>query len=57
MRYYDFILALVQENISEERRELFNMKALVAFNIHCESDPWSNLRAKLGIDETEHRKG
>ena len=56
MRYYDFILALIQENVSDERRDLFNMKSLVAFNIHCAADPWSNILYKFGISESRNSK-
>ena len=34
MRYYDAILAVVQEGISDEVRSLFVMRSLVAFDVH-----------------------
>ena len=34
MRYYDPIIAIVQENISEVARHQFAMKNLVAYSVH-----------------------
>lgn len=38
MRFYDSIIGYIQENIKENKRELFDLKNSVAFAIHKHSD-------------------
>ena len=38
MRYYDPVIAIVQENINDEIRDLLDLKNNVALSIHRHSD-------------------
>jgi len=38
MRYYDPIIAIVQENISDDKRENCSLKQEVAYQLHREGD-------------------
>lgn len=49
MRYYDPIIAIVQENVSEFSRDQFNLRNFVAYNVHTSEDFKRNLLAFIGI--------
>ena len=53
MRFYDPIIAYVQENVSDNIRDLFNIKNMIAFNVHRQSDYSRGIMEKLGIVESE----
>lgn len=53
MRYYDPIVAFVQENIADGIRDLFEIKNMVAFNVHRASDCTRGMMETLGIVESE----
>ena len=56
MRYYDPLLAIIQENVSEASKEHFNLKNNVAFTIHRESDFKTKFLEQLGlIGETKDK--
>lgn len=38
MRYYDPVIAIVEENINDEIRDLFDLKNRIAFSIHRHVD-------------------
>ena len=50
MRYYDAILAMIQERFSDEIRNLFVMRSLVAFDVHRQTDFLTNFLRGIGID-------
>jgi hypothetical protein len=56
MRYYDPIIALVQENITDELKEEFNLKNSVAFAIHRHTDLKQALLEKLGVVDNGKEK-
>lgn len=56
MRYYDPIIAIVQENISDELKEEFNLKNSVAFAIHRHTDLKQAMLEKLGVVDNGKEK-
>ena len=56
MRFYDPIIAIVQENISDELKEEFNLKNSVAFAVHRHSDFKQALLEKLGVVDNGKEK-
>lgn len=55
-KYYDPILAIVQENVSKERREFFTLKQEVACSIHRKSDLKQQMLEKFGIVDVPSEK-
>ena len=55
-RYYDPIIAFIQENLSDDRREIFNVKHNVAFSIYRENDQKRRLMEFLGMVENGKEK-
>jgi hypothetical protein len=49
MRYYDSIIAMVQENISDNKRESMIEKQRLAYNLHLNGDILHNILIKTGM--------
>ena len=48
-QFYDSIIALVQENISNHKRDTLTLKQNLAFNLHYQGDFMTKLLTKVGI--------
>ena len=55
-RYYDPILMMIQEKVSDESREHFNIQNNVAFTLHRKGDYLQDFLKKVGITEDERDK-
>ena len=51
IRYYDPIIAIIQENVTDEMRETLKFKNLVALAIHRRNDGTTNLLETLGFND------
>jgi hypothetical protein len=49
MRYYDPLLRIVIENLSDHNKEFLNQKNNVAFTIHYDLDLKNKLLERLGL--------
>lgn len=56
MRYYDPIVAIIQENINDHTRERFNLKNLTAFGAHRSNDTMRGVYETLGIVASANQK-
>lgn len=48
-RFYDPILMLIQEQVSEESRELFNIQNEIAFTLHHQADWFQQVLERVGL--------
>ena len=48
-QYYDTIIALIQENTSNHKRDTLTLKQNLAYNLHYEGDFMNKLLTKVGI--------
>lgn len=55
-RFYDPILMLIQERVSNESRKHFNLQNKVAFTLHREADHFLKLKERLGFAENGKEK-
>ena len=55
-RYYDPVLAMLQENLSRERREFFALKQELACNIHRKSDMKQQVLERIGVIDVPNEK-
>jgi hypothetical protein len=49
MRYYDPLIAIVQENVNDDQRDLFDLKNRIAYAIHRHVDLKQQILEKLVI--------
>jgi hypothetical protein len=56
MWYYDPILRIISEKISEERREFFMVKNKMNYSLILEDDIQKKLLAYIGITDEEEKK-
>lgn len=56
MRYYDPLLRIVIENLSENNKDFLNQKNNVAFTIHNDLDLKKKLLERLGLGECSKDK-
>lgn len=55
-RFYDPILMMIQEKVSDESREHFNLQNKIAFTLHREADFVQKILEKLGFVENGKEK-
>ena len=55
-RFYDPILSLINENLSSNRREFFNLRKQVAYMIHRENDYKQQFLEQIGVCENTYKE-
>jgi len=53
MRYYDPLLRIVIENLSEKRKDFLNVKNKVAYTVHYDLDLKTKILERFGLSDTK----